>query len=224
MAGQGVDTGTEFGPTRKDYEEAHYTAGGTDTGQNHGPDRYDYEKKQEAEKIKAQVQRREDIQKTRDWKETKKRNEDAIRKAERQREKEAAEREKAKKNKRGRLGNRKPGIELPKQGLRRLGYASRDLGGSITGASPVEFGGYGDAFSMMGAESGLHLSIGNNRGRGVDFGMYSSPFGGLGEALTSNGKARGFGGYQDPFARAAPKKKGKRGRPRKRSLYSLGLF
>lgn len=210
MAGQAVNTGMMYGPTREDFERnKRENPVSTDTGVEHGPTRYDYDKKKEAEKIERNRQKVEDIQSRDYWKQQKK-DADA---AERKREKEEAERERQKsKKKRSWLGNRKPGIEVPKQGLHRLGYASRDLGGPITHASPMEFGGYGDAFSMGGAESGLALSLGNKRGRGVDFGSMSVEFGRLGGAMTQDGRARGFGGYRDPFGRAAPAQKGKRKR------------
>jgi hypothetical protein len=222
--------GKEYSPSRKTYTQHKADTYSVDTGVEQGPDRYDYNKKKKMEKVEKDRQKQEDIQSTQYWKEKKKEADAAAKKKER--EEEARKNRKPPKSKSW-LGNRRPGIEMPKQGLHRLGYASRDVGGSLTGAGNDTFGGYGDAFSLGGADTGLGLSIGNKRGKGIDWGLAEG-------AMRSDGKARGFSGYRDPFASMgggsapAKRKRKKRGRPRKTAAtrssgsgifgFRLGLF
>jgi hypothetical protein len=131
---------------------------------------------------------------------------------------------------------RNAGVEIPKQGLHRFGHAGNALTSSkgIFGFSmSPDDAGYADSFS--GGSANLFGSKGT-KGAGnqmhVNFGRMTPGFGGLGNAMKKDGKAKGFGGYQDPFAGSSPipkvgkitggkKRKGKQSGS---SIFNLRLF
>lgn len=135
------------------------------------------------------------------------------------------------------------GVEIPKQGLHRFGYAEGEMT-SEKGISGIQMEpgggeGYSDAFGQGGFDL---FGGGSGRGRksagaqmGVNFAKMGSMstglgglnigFGGLGNAMKSDGNARGFGGYRDPFGGSSmsPKLgKAKRGKAKKGRKPSLG--
>jgi hypothetical protein len=168
-------------------------------------------------------------------------------------EKDKQDREYEKKSKQLLKKHRKnAGIEIPKQGLHRFGYAEQGMT-SEKGLFGIQMepeggSGYSDAFSGGGQDlfSGGSGRRGKSAGAqmSVNFGKMSGGlsglslggggmFSGLGSALTSDGKAKGFGGYRDPFAGSAPKAKtgAKKSKKAKRtpslgggSIFNLRLF
>lgn len=158
-------------------------------------------------------------------------------------ERDKQEKEREKRNKAAdKKYRRNAGMEIPKQGLHRFGHAGEAMTSSkgLFGFSMSPSGeGYQDAFS--GGSANIFGSSGfGGKGRKsagselhVDFGRTTSIFGGFGNAMKKDGKAKGFGGYQDPFAGSSPIPKigkGKRGKKSKGkpslggSIFNLRLF
>lgn len=133
---------------------------------------------------------------------------------------------------------RNAGVEIPKAGLHRFGHAGNAMtsGKGIFGFSMSPSGeGYADSFK--GGSANLFGSKGTKSAgsqMSVNFGRMTPGFGGLGNAMKKDGKARGFGGYQDPFAGSSPNPKVGKGKGRKKSkgkpplgggsIFNLRLF
>lgn len=248
----GVDTGTEYGPTRDDLKTraAHASVdpnayAGQEVHPNHR-DKFDareYQKEYDrAEKIRKDVEKRHEEE------------------LEKRVDKERKQREKEKE--RNKLPRR--GIEIPKQGMGRLGHAAEGLSSAL---QPESAFGYEDAFSMGGELGGMssavrsglgmgkpdfsgEINLFGKRGRGrgdnptglggVSFGGYADPFSGVfgspvkrGRSLSATGSLTGgiFSGMRNPFTPSSPPpaKKGKKRGKKTRSqgigdIFSTRLF
>lgn len=201
----------------------------TDTGQHHSPDQHDYEYKQRQEKITRGAEQAEDRQSRDYWLEKEK-----ARKAAQRSEKEAAIRKekttkapKAPKNKK----RKGAGVEIPKQGMGRIGTAHKGLGRiSAEGDSGGGYGGasaYTDPFAGINDLRGMGGFGGGGGGRGgggmgfhVDMGSYADPF----ASLTPGKRGRKpKDTYTSPFGGMNIGLQRGRGRPPK-SLLNLRLF
>lgn len=240
----GRDTGVEYGPTRENLKTRDAQANvnpNAYAGQEVHPNHADKFKSQEYnrklkvdKKIEKDRQQVEDRQKRDEWRETNRKQKEKQSLF----EKESKEREKEEKKRHKRMWTPRSGVEMPKQGIGRISHASEGLRTALAPESSFD---YSDAFSMGGELGGMTGSIRSEMGR-PDFGSMSNMFGGgfggvgfggLGRAMKRDGKARGFGGYVDPFSGSAPapkigRGKGKRTKKSKSqglgSIFSLRLF
>lgn len=180
---------SDYGPSRKDFENK-------DRHANVNPDQYagqevhpshrdkfesrEYQKKyDQAEKLRKDVE---------------KRREDEL---EKRIDKERKEKERIKEL------NQKPrrGLEIPKQGMGRLGHAAEGLRNATQSESAF---GYEDAFSMGGELGGMSHAVSRGLGMGrPDFSGEINLFGKRGRGRRNNPTGLGgvsFGGYADPFS------------------------
>jgi hypothetical protein len=177
----------------------------TDTGQSHSPDRGDYEKNERHKKVTRDAEQVEDRQSKEYWT-SKEKERKAAQKAERDAAALKAKTPKAPKAPKGKK-NKGGGVEIPKQGMGRLGTAHKGLG-RISSSEDSGGGGYG------GASAYADPFAGSNDLRGMSMGGFG---GGGGRGGGGMGFHVDMGSYADPFASLTP---GKRGRKPKDSYDS----
>jgi hypothetical protein len=202
----------------------------TDTGQSHSPDRGDYERNERHKKITRDAEQVEDRQSKEYWT-SKEKERKAAQKAERDAAALKAKTPKAPKAPKGK--KHKPGVEIPKQGMGRIGTAHKGLGrissveessGGYGGASAYTdpFAGRNDLRGMGGFGGGG--GMGSGMGFRVDVGSYADPF----SSMTPGKRGRKpKDSYQSPFAGMMTAPSRGRGRPPKSifgSKLSLEMF